>query len=185
MFVRAQEKSRLDIVSEFHLGDFVNRIVPGSLVMTPSEVHDDVTTAAGGPAAPVSIRSLCQNKLLFATITGAVGAVFTIQKSLFLFLARLQVAMRQYVIFLLHFPLLVLSFDVHCLARVCPFLCTLVCFHVSRDMCHEFICWHVNSNDRLHVHFDMVCCLRVWPSLTRSIVPVCRVCMAVQVCVCD
>lgn len=89
----------MDIVSEFHLGDFVNRILPGSLVMTPSEVNDDAAAAAAGapaiPASDASIRTLCKQKLLFGTITGAIGAVFTMQKSLFLYLARVQSAMRQ------------------------------------------------------------------------------------------
>ena len=35
--VTDEERGRLDVVGEYHLGEFVNRILPGSLVMQPAE----------------------------------------------------------------------------------------------------------------------------------------------------
>lgn len=82
----SQERGRLDIVSEFHLGDFVNRIHRGSLVMVPTAVDDD--TAA-------TVAAHITNRLLYATVSGAVGVMFTLSPSLFAFLNRLQNAVRR------------------------------------------------------------------------------------------
>lgn len=83
-----QERARLDIVSEFHLGDFVNKFTAGSLVMLPSEVGDDSDTTTA---------SHCTNRHIFVTISGAIGVVFNVSPALFGFLNRLQTAMRQVV----------------------------------------------------------------------------------------
>jgi hypothetical protein len=83
-----QERARLDIVSEFHLGDFVNKFTPGSLVMLPSEAGDDAETTT----APH-----CSNRQIFVTISGAIGVVFNVSPALFGFLNRLQTSMRQVV----------------------------------------------------------------------------------------
>lgn len=103
----------MDIVSEFHLGDFVNRILPGSLVMLPSESTDESVRTFGGPVDAVpssssitapttvvggtsqSIPSHCFNRQLFGTVTGAIGVLFNVTQPLFALLSRAQLAIRQ------------------------------------------------------------------------------------------
>jgi DNA damage-binding protein 1 len=71
-----EERQRLDIVGEFHLGEFVNRFRRGSLVMRlpDSELAKVPTT-------------------LFGTINGVIGVVASLPAEQYAFLARLQDAL--------------------------------------------------------------------------------------------
>ena len=71
-----EERQRLDIVGEFHLGEFVNRFRRGSLVMRqPDSELAKVPT------------------LLYATINGVIGVVASLPKEQYEFLAKLQEAL--------------------------------------------------------------------------------------------
>jgi len=71
-----EERQRLDIVGEFHLGEFVNRFRRGSLVMRmPDSDLSKVPTT------------------LFATISGAIGVLASLPYEQYAFLARLQDAL--------------------------------------------------------------------------------------------
>lgn len=72
-----EERTHLQTVGRFHVGEFINRIRHGSLVMK------------GTDAEQPAVRTQ-----LFATISGAIGVVAQLQKSDFLLLEKLQVAMR-------------------------------------------------------------------------------------------
>ncbi|CAI5489016.1 unnamed protein product [Closterium sp. Naga37s-1] len=68
-----EERGRLEVVGEYHLGEFVNRFRHGSLVM---RLPDSET-----PNIPT---------LLFGTVSGAIGVVASLPQDLFSFLHRLQ-----------------------------------------------------------------------------------------------
>jgi DNA damage-binding protein 1 len=71
-----EERQRLDIVGEFHLGEFVNRFRRGSLVMRlPDSDLAKVPT------------------MLFGTINGVIGIVASLPADQYAFLARLQEAL--------------------------------------------------------------------------------------------
>ena len=71
-----EERQRLDIVGEVHLGEFVNRFRRGSLVMrAPDSELSKVPTT------------------LFATINGVIGVLASLPYDQFAFLSRLQDAM--------------------------------------------------------------------------------------------
>ena len=71
-----EERQRLDIVAEFHLGEFVNRFRRGSLVMRLPD-----SELAAVPT------------MLFGTINGVLGVLATLPAEQYAFLARLQEAM--------------------------------------------------------------------------------------------
>lgn len=73
-----EDRNRLEVVGEYHLGDMVNRFQHGSLVM---QLPDSET--AHIPT------------LLFGTILGIIGVVASIPREQYEFLARLQDCMRQ------------------------------------------------------------------------------------------
>jgi len=68
------ERSRLEVIGEFHLGEFVNRFRPGSLAMQ---------VAAESGAAPLPT-------LLFATVNGVLGVVASLPPDDFALLLKLQ-----------------------------------------------------------------------------------------------
>lgn len=75
-----EERSRLEVVGQFHLGEYVNRFRHGSLVMKlPDSELSSVPT------------------LLFGTISGVIGVVATLPQDLFKFLSKLQDSMRKVV----------------------------------------------------------------------------------------
>ena len=72
-----EKRSRLEVVGEFHLGEFVNRFQRGSLVMKlPDSELTQIPT------------------LLFGTINGVIGVIASLPKDLYEFLSKLQDAMR-------------------------------------------------------------------------------------------
>jgi len=73
-----EERQRLDIVGEFHLGEFVNRFRRGGLAMQVSE----------GGAKPLP-------SLLFGTINGVLGLVVSLPETQHAFLAKVQTNMTK------------------------------------------------------------------------------------------
>ena len=73
-----EERSRLEIVGEYHVGEFVNKFRRGSLVMRlPDQEHADVPT------------------LLFGTVNGVIGVLATLPREQFEFLSALQAALNK------------------------------------------------------------------------------------------
>ncbi|CAD7703040.1 unnamed protein product, partial [Ostreobium quekettii] len=73
-----EEQSRLEVVGEYHLGEFVNRFQHGSLVMKLADTElADVPT------------------VLYATVNGQVGVIASLPEGLYLFLEKLQEALRK------------------------------------------------------------------------------------------
>ncbi|CAK4097320.1 unnamed protein product [Aphanomyces euteiches] len=73
-----EERSRLDCVSEFHVGEFVNRFRHGSLVMQQ-------------PGQEASKGS----SLLFGTVSGMIGCILPLDNAQYTFLRRLEAALNQ------------------------------------------------------------------------------------------
>jgi DNA damage-binding protein 1 len=75
-----EERSRLEVVGEYHLGEFVNRFRRGSLVMRlPDSDHADIPT------------------LLFGTVNGVIGVLASLPEEQFNFLWALQKALNKVV----------------------------------------------------------------------------------------
>ena len=105
-----EDRSRLEIVGEYHLGEFVNCFRDGSLVMQPTEVTkapgdvamasaehvqmDIVDTSKTDVAVASSVASI-RPKMLFATVLGSIGALATLTKDQFELLKRLQNALNE------------------------------------------------------------------------------------------
>lgn len=68
-----EERGHLEVVGEFHLGEFVNRFRPGSLVMRLPD-----SEAAHIPT------------VIFGTVNGVIGVVASLPHDQFLFLEKLQ-----------------------------------------------------------------------------------------------
>ncbi|TMW57264.1 hypothetical protein Poli38472_003189 [Pythium oligandrum] len=112
-----EERSRLETVGEYHLGEFVNRFRFGSLVMqnnqstgsttsTPAlaaaatssdmvDVHDNDSAMPSTSVAssPSGIRN--HSSMLFGTVSGMIGVVFSISKEEYQWLVRLQQAINK------------------------------------------------------------------------------------------
>lgn len=101
-----EERSRLETVGEFHLGEFVNRFRYGSLVM---QNQNSAAASLGGPAVkleaagPTDMQDVGQedapingggsfqhDSLLFGTVSGMIGVVLPLTKEQYLLLNRLQ-----------------------------------------------------------------------------------------------
>ncbi|CAM9095121.1 unnamed protein product [Ectocarpus sp. 4 AP-2014] len=83
-----EERARLEIQGEFHLGEFVNRFCRGSLLMQSSEVN-----SPGGMDSPL----VKGQPLLFGTVNGMVGTILTLTEDNHRFLAQLQTGMTKVV----------------------------------------------------------------------------------------
>jgi DNA damage-binding protein 1 len=99
-----EDRARLDVAAEWHLGDFVNRFVPGSLVMRPPDGAggsggEGLGGGGGGggdataSAAPAPL--IVGPTLLYGTIGGAVGVVAPLSPAAFAWADRLQGCMRR------------------------------------------------------------------------------------------
>jgi len=71
--VNEDDKQRLDLVGECHLGEFVNVICRGSLVTFPPEMASEVT-----------------GSFVFGTVGGVLGAIFVLSPTTFDFFVKLQ-----------------------------------------------------------------------------------------------
>jgi len=69
-----EEREQLSVVGEFHLGEYVNYMAPGSLSMEP---------AGADFAVPL-------NPILYAGVSGAVGVILTISEASFEILTKLE-----------------------------------------------------------------------------------------------
>lgn len=73
-----EERNRLEVVGEYHLGEFVNRFRHGSLVMRlPDSEIGNIPTA------------------IFGTVNGVIGVVASLPHDMFLFLEKLQNNLRK------------------------------------------------------------------------------------------
>lgn len=72
------ERSRLEVVGEYHLGDLVNRFRAGSLVMRGGD--------SDGPVIPT---------LLFGTVNGVIGVIATLPKEDYELMLKVQTALNQ------------------------------------------------------------------------------------------
>ena len=86
-----EERSRLDVIGEYHLGEFVNRFRAGSLVMRLPGDGDGAGLGLGLDASNEAPTRL------FGTVNGAIGVVASLPESTHTFLAALQKAMNKVV----------------------------------------------------------------------------------------
>ena len=89
-----EDRSRLDIVGEWHAGEFVNRFVHGSLVMRSPETGGGAADASAPASAPPAGRP---RTLLFGAISGVVGVAASLTPPQFAFFDRLQTVLRRHV----------------------------------------------------------------------------------------
>jgi DNA damage-binding protein 1 len=109
------DATRLDVTGEFHTGEFINRFRPASLVMLPREATPDDAAALAPqmpPPSPMAAKRARTNedgtaraglaraavsaptpRLVFATVSGAVGVLLALPPELWATLARVQVAL--------------------------------------------------------------------------------------------
>ncbi|CAM9125233.1 unnamed protein product [Choristocarpus tenellus] len=83
-----EERARLELQGEFHLGEFVNKFCQGSLTMQATDA---------GLSTSVEKTLVCGQPLLFGTVNGMVGAVLTLTEDNYSLLSRLQGAMTRVV----------------------------------------------------------------------------------------
>jgi DNA damage-binding protein 1 len=72
------ERSKLELVGDFHLGEFINRFRPGSLVMRLPD-----SEAAKIPT------------VIFGTVNGVIGVVASLPSELFVLVQRLETALNK------------------------------------------------------------------------------------------
>ncbi|CAH0488401.1 unnamed protein product [Peronospora farinosa] len=101
-----EERGRLETVGEFHLGEFVNRFRYGSLVMQNNATSAQALAASTstGPSDMVDVDKSApgvlavQNQsMLFGTVSGMIGVIFSISKDQHAFLLRVQQALTEVV----------------------------------------------------------------------------------------
>eukprot|EP01083_Nonionella_stella_P074583 202363_1 len=94
--VTDEERSKLDVVGRFHLGDFVNVFRHGSLVMKMPD--QDVQMSSGkGEQEDLQFTSF-EPKLLFGTQSGRVGVVAPLSETQFEFLRKLEKILQEEII---------------------------------------------------------------------------------------
>ena len=76
-----EERSRLDVAGEFHLGEFVNRFRRGSLVAKSRDADEPANAEC----------------VLFGTVSGSLGVLASVDKDTFDFALKVQNAMNQVV----------------------------------------------------------------------------------------
>lgn len=75
--VSDEERERLDVVAEYHLGDLVNRLRPGALAAPINDAHSFPST-------------------LFATVAGSIGIIAHLDDAHFTFFRSVQDAVRKH-----------------------------------------------------------------------------------------
>lgn len=88
-----ESKGRLDVKGEFHLGDMVNCIRKGSLVMQNTQS----SSASRASSAAEDIVAGIKGELVFGTVSGRIGVIARINGAQYRFLLRLQNAIAQVV----------------------------------------------------------------------------------------
>ena len=110
------DATRLDVTGEFHTGEFINRFRAASLVMLPRDATEEGGTVAMptppqssskrartdddgavrmGAAGAAAVVTVPTPRLVFATVSGAVGALLALPPDLWSTLARVQVALAR------------------------------------------------------------------------------------------
>jgi len=88
-----EEKGRLLINSEFHIGDTINTLRPGSLNAQPKDqMQFEAASGAGDAAASAALPEY--QSILFGTVSGSIGSIISIPKHVYDFHSSLEAAMR-------------------------------------------------------------------------------------------
>ena len=96
-----EERIRLEVRTEVHIGDFVNTIRKGSLNSQPLEQDNSVGVSDGimeDHKEENPSRNLRSNCHLFGTINGMIGSVIVISEESYKFLSSLERAMKNVVV---------------------------------------------------------------------------------------
>lgn len=91
--VNEDERAQLDLVGTFHTGDFINRLLPGSLVMRKDSPADGTGSSKGNPVAV----SVAPQTLLYGSVSGAVGVLVRLTPEDFQLLRRVEAALNDVV----------------------------------------------------------------------------------------
>lgn len=86
------DRARLDVVAEYHVGEFINRFASGSLVMRPPE---EASAGGGAGGAATTAPPPRPRTLLYGTIGGVVGVLAVLTPEQYAFFDRLQACMRR------------------------------------------------------------------------------------------
>lgn len=78
-----EDRSRLELHAEFHLGDFVNVLRRGSLNSQPPEATDGAATGLVG-----------QKPAMFGTVSGSLGAIIPVSEETFRFFSAVEKAVN-------------------------------------------------------------------------------------------
>ena len=89
-----EEKGKLEMQTEYHLGDFINVFRRGCLNSQPQEMEAPHGSVGGG-ASGASVNQLGpESSLLFGTVNGMIGSLFTISEETFHFFQALEKALK-------------------------------------------------------------------------------------------
>lgn len=91
--VNEDERAQLDLVGTFHTGDFINRLLPGSLVMR----EDSPVDGSGSPKSGPATASVAPQTLLYGSVSGAVGVLVRLAPDDFQLLRRVEAALNDVV----------------------------------------------------------------------------------------
>lgn len=89
-----EERARLEVQGEYHLGEFVNRFQKGSLVMQqpiaamtdPEDSPTDLTSNHHHPS---------NQSVLFATVNGTIGVILSLTRAQYEFFEHVQLALNE------------------------------------------------------------------------------------------
>ncbi|CAM9107252.1 unnamed protein product, partial [Discosporangium mesarthrocarpum] len=97
-----EERARLELQGEFHVGEFINKFCVGSLTMqnlsaTPHTQCSLVDAVDAGTSTPGEKPLVTGQPLLFGTVNGMVGVILTLTEENYQLLTCLQRAMTRVV----------------------------------------------------------------------------------------
>ncbi len=87
-------RTKLDVVGEFHLGDFINVIRRGCLVSQQGDIESMSSTASSNVLSPVTGTPIQCNSYMFGTISGAIGTVLVLSDDNYKFFSALERAVK-------------------------------------------------------------------------------------------
>lgn len=105
-----EEQSKLSIQGEFHMGDYVNTLRRGSLIVQPIDNNIDAPTQltassllSGNTSLDIfdpNYRNVTgypndHNSVIFATISGVIGSILGLSEASYYFFAAVQTALRK------------------------------------------------------------------------------------------
>ncbi|GAB0498469.1 hypothetical protein MMPV_009813 [Pyropia vietnamensis] len=88
--VNEDERAQLDLVGTFHTGEFINRLLPGSLVMR----EDSPVDGSSSPKSSSAAASTSPQTLLYGSVSGAVGVLVRLSSADFQLLRRVEAALN-------------------------------------------------------------------------------------------